>query len=93
MSLFAMAPIEFSLVERLPSNITSSNLHRTIPKELLSAPSYYIQAPRSTEQITLFYSPSPAGIEDAQNGKKLVFFLKQFEYGCLFLFLAFSLGF
>lgn len=77
-----MVPIEFSLVERLPSNVISSNLCRAIPKELLSAPSYYIQAPHSIEWITFFSSsPSPSvGIEDAQNGKKLVFFLKQFDY-------------
>lgn len=34
----------------------------------------------------LFSSPPPTGLEDAQNGKKLVFFLKQFKNGLSFPF-------
>lgn len=81
----AMAPTDFPLVEKLPSNVTSSNLRR----ELLASKSYYIRAPHHFERIILFSSPSPISLEDAQYGKKLVFFLKQFEYGLFFPFHAF----
>lgn len=47
----------------------------------------------STEQIVLFSSSPPAGLADAQNQKKLVCFLKQFEYGLSFSLFHFFIGF
>ena len=83
-----MASSKLPDVGNLESHITPSNITKYISQRLLDAPLYFIRAPLSNERIVLPYPPPP-GLVDPQEGRRIVFFLKQREFGLPFPFTPF----
>lgn len=80
-----MAPTEMLVVDELVFSITLSFLLQNLPHNLTYTKIFRIRAPLSNERIVLF-DPSLRGLIDAYQGRNLVFFLKQHEFGLTFPF-------
>lgn len=87
--LFPMAPLPYLRVEKVVSRVTPTSLREAFPRSFLSAKTYYVQTPNSNGRIALFSFPPPLDLMDAQSKRRLVFYLKQIDYGLSFPFSSF----
>lgn len=84
--LSLVVPLSFPWVEKIVSRVTPSSLSEAIPQFFLSIETHYIRTLNFNEQIPLFSFPPPYDLVDAQFERRLVFYLKQVNYGISFSF-------
>ncbi|KAG8644188.1 hypothetical protein MANES_11G107750v8 [Manihot esculenta] len=87
--LSLVVPLSFPWVEKIVSRVTPSSLSEAIPQFFLSIETHYIRTLNFNEQIPLFSFPPPYDLVDAQFERRLVFYLKQVNYGLSFPFFGF----